>query len=172
MILKAQTIKTNTLENIIAITPIVLMVLFINLDINLNIDWNLKIDTLLIIFGNFAIAFYIASIINTKNKNHELKIENCYKELESLEKYLENLSSIDIKKPDEHLVNRYSSLINLQIDLIRNYAFIKNEHINTLKKHYASLNKELTDSNTINENFKNTILLIEKRILVIKSDIL
>ena len=70
MILKAQTIKTNTLENIIAITPIVLMVLFINLDINLNIDWNLKIDTLLIIFGNFAIAFYIASIINTKNKNH------------------------------------------------------------------------------------------------------
>lgn len=167
------TISRDTLNNIIAITPVVLMVLLINLGIDLNIKVDFKIDTFVLVLGNFAIAVYITSVLNKKSKAYELKIENCFKELVALEQYLSTLREIDnTHLQDDYLLNRHSSLINLQISLISKYSFIKKEDIEKLKKYYFRLEEELTGSSTVNQNYKNTILQFEKRILVIKSSIL
>jgi len=165
-------IKNEHIQNFIVILPIILMVIFLNLGINLNFDMNIKIDTIILVIGNLLIAVYIASVLNKRHKNYELKIENCYKELDRLEDYLKTLREMPTLIPDEGIINRHSSLVNLQISLITKYSFIKKEHIDKLKKYYSDLDKELSGSNSIDINYKNTILLFEKRILVIKSDIL
>ena len=148
------------------------MVLFINLGINLNLDLNIKADTILLVLGNFLIAVYIAGVLNKKHKNYELKIESCYKELDRLEDYLNVLREMPSLIQNEDIINRQSSLVNLQISLISKYSFIKDGHIIKLKNYYTSLDKELSGNSIIDQNYKNTILQFEKRILVIKSDIL
>jgi hypothetical protein len=162
----------DRLDSLIAITPVILMVLFLNLGINLNFDLNIKIDTIVLVFGNLLIAVYITAVLNKKHKNYELKIESCYKELDRLEDFLKILRETPPLVPNEYIINRQSSLVNLQISLISKYNFIKDGHIKKLKNYYTSLDKELTGDNTVDQNYMNTILQFEKRILVIKSDIL
>lgn len=164
-------IKTNIQENIIAITPVILMVLLLNLGINLNIDWNFKGDSFIIIIGNLLIAVYIASVINKKHKNEELKIEACFKELITLDEYVRELRETT-KIQDDSLLNRYPSLMRLTIELVSKYNFINNEDIDKLTSLMSILDSELTGDNIVNENYKNTLLQIEKRIIVTKSNIL
>ncbi len=143
------------------------MAFFFGFGIDLKID--ISLNTVILVAGNFMIAYYVASIINTKNKGQELLVERCFKELESLDEYL---NSLQTKKDDEFFINRNLSLINLQISLLNKYNFIKQEDMKKLKTYYKRLKNELTESNNIDENYKNTIMQIEKRLLVIKSNIL
>ncbi len=148
--------------------PAFLMAIFFGLGIDLDMD--IKIDTVLIVLGNFSIAYYIASIINTKNKHEELTIDRSFKEIEYLEGFLQVLLKNDIQ---EYEINKNLSFINLQISLMEKYTFIKKEDTAKLKTYYRVLNKELTgDANNIDQNYKNTISLMEKRLLVIKNNIL
>ncbi len=148
--------------------PAFLMAIFFGLGIDLNM--NIRIDTILIVLGNFSIAYYIASIINTKNKHVELMIDRSFKEIEYLEGFLQVLLKEDIQ---EYEINKNLSFINLQISLMEKYIFIKKEDTTKLKMYYRTLNQELTeDIDNINQNFKNTISQMEKRLLVIKNNIL
>ena len=164
------TIKQATIDNIIVITPIVLMVLLIN---DINISLKIKADTIILVLGNLAIAVYIASVLNKKHKNHELKLENCFKELISLEKLLQTLRTIDNTRiQDDYVLNRHTSLIRLQVRLISKYTFINKQDIEKLLQYTSKLDEELTGGSVVDSNYKNIILQFEKRILVIKSNIL
>lgn len=164
------TIKQDTIDNIIVIIPIVLMVLLIN---DVNISVNIKADTIILVLGNLAIAVYIASVLNKKYKNNELKLENCFKELISLEELLQTLRTIDNTLiQDDYILNRHTSLIRLQVSLISKYIFIDKKDIEKLLQYTSKLDEELTGDSVIDNNYKNTILQFEKRILVIKSNIL
>lgn len=164
------TIKQDTIDNIIVIIPIVLMVLLIN---DINISLNIKADTIILVLGNLAIAVYIASVLNKKYKNHELKLENCFKELISLEELLQTLRTIDNTLiQDDYILNRHTSLIRLQVSLISKYTFINEKDIEKLLQYTSKLDEELTGGSVVDSNYKNTILQFEKRILVIKSNIL
>jgi|GEM_PF-6226219 len=159
--------------NILTIVPALVMALFLTLGIDLNIIIDIKADTIILVLGNLAIAVYIASILNKGHRNYELKVENCFKELMSLEEYLKTLREMSNKLlKDDYTLNRHSSLINLQISLISKYSFINKTDINKLKEYYLQLNIELTGKDTVDQNYRNTILQFEKRILVIKSSIL
>jgi len=135
----------------------------------------IKPDTILILLGNFAIAYYIASIINQKIKKEELVIGNSFEELDYLMKLIIELRDTlqDTNKINIDTSARYISLINLQIDLIKKYSFIEDNHIKKLKQFHSKLDKYLTeDENNINMDYKKQLLFMEKRILVIKSEIL
>lgn len=164
-------IKKSTIDNIIAIVPVALMVVLVNSDFTISL--NVKADTFLLVLGNFTVAIYIASVLNKEHKKNELKIENCFKELLSLEKLIDSLRTLDdIPLQDDYALNRYTSLIRLQISLISKYPFVNEEDIKKLDDYMSSLDEELTGKEVINQNYKNTIVQFEKRILVIKSNIL
>lgn len=133
-----------------------------------------KSDSFLIVFGNLAIAIYIATIINKKNKNEELKIDSCFKEIDQLLKLIKLLRrsvNKDYQISDDSSF-RLMSLISLQIDLIKNYNFINNDHLDKLDQYYRELDQNITGSDIVSEVYLQTLLQIEKRLLVIKSDIL
>jgi len=129
---------------------------------------DISLNTILLVCGNFLIAYYVASIINTKNKSQELLLERCFKELEYLDIFLNLLQE---KITDDFTVNKNLSLISLQISLLSKYDFVKQEDTDKLTKYYRQLKNELTGS-TIENNYKNTIMQIEKRLLVVKNNIL
>jgi len=155
------------------ITAIFMAILLVLLCIKINSEVAIKPDTLLLVAGNFAIAYWISSIINKKHKNNELKISNCFDELDSLLVLINRLrETIKNEEFDDDYSLRSMSLINLQIDLIKQYPFIEDENTNTLFNEYEKLNTYLTGSTNIDDNYKHALLALEKRILVIKSQIL
>ena len=135
----------------------------------------MKIDSLIMILGNFGIAFYIAHVINKKNKNEELKIDNCFQELDHLLKLISELRC-EIQSSKEETLNdaliRFTSLIMLQIELIGKYDFINLSHKTKLTTQYSKLDIELTGDNEIDVNYKQSLLQLERTVLNIKSDIL
>lgn len=171
--------KINNQERIpleyltVLVTSIFMAIIFTILCIRTNHIISIKPDTLLLVAGNFAIAYWISSIINKKHKNNELKISNCFDELDSL---LELLNDLRITLKDNKFDDDYSfrsmSLINLQIDLVNQYSFIEKKHMDTLLEEYQKLDKFLTGQSDINDKYKLSLLNLEKRILVIKSQIL
>lgn len=166
-------INRNTIDNIIAISPVALYAIFVGLGIDLNITLDIKLDTIVLVLGNLAIALFITAVLSRRHKNQELKIENCFKELVSFEELIKELREIDnTLMQNDSFLNRITSLTRLQIELISKYPFIQENDIQTLKKWSSQLDKELTGSQTVDQNYKNTIVQIEKRILVIKSNIL
>jgi len=157
----------------ILITAIITAMILSFSCMTLNKMVTIKPDTFLIVLGNFGIAYWIASVINKKHKTDELKIHSCFEELNNLEKLISNLrETIKKEKHDDEYINRVKSLINLQIDLVSKYKFIQNEHIIKLKEEYRTLDYMLTGENQIQENYKLSLLSIEKKALVIKSEIL
>jgi hypothetical protein len=136
---------------------------------------NISANTYFVVISNFILAAGILTMINKKQKDNELKISNCFKELDSLHLLITDLRTT-LKVPndfDSDDLTRYMALINLQIYLIKNYKkFIEEEHLIKLTSYYTDLNNKLTGSNTVDDNYKYPLLLIEKRILVIKSKIL
>lgn len=148
----------------------------IHIDINFKlVPVELKYDTILNILGNFAIAIYIASIISKKQKNQELKIDNCFKELNSLlDLFKELRSSINNNNNNlEDNLIRYLALISLQIQLIKKYNFISDLYKNKLDEQYYKLDTYLTEVvDEINQDYKHSLLQLERIILNIKSDIL
>jgi len=157
----------------ILITAIITAMILSFSCMTLNKMVTIKLDTFLIVLGNFGIAYWIASVINKKHKTDELKIHSCFEELNNLEKLISNLrETIKKEKHDDEYINRIKSLINLQIDLVSKYKFIQNEHIIKLKEEYRTLDYMLTGENQIQENYKLSLLSIEKKALVIKSEIL
>ena len=144
----------------------------VELKINIKCD---MLNTLLSIGGNFIIALYIASVITKKQKDNELKINNCFQELDNLIKIIDKLRH-SIKKNnvstlDDDII-RYSSLISLQIQLINKYEYVKKEHKDNLLRHYGCLDKDLSQENNINDHYKMSLLQLERQILNIKSSIL
>lgn len=118
----------SIIDNIIAITPITIYVLLLGLGIDLNFTLDIKIDTIVLVLGNLAIAVYIAAVLNKNHRNHELKIDNCFKELVSLEALIKELRECKSTKiQNDNFLNRISSLTRLQIDLISKYPFIQGE---------------------------------------------
>lgn len=157
----------------ILITAIITAMILSFSCMTLNKMVTIKPNTFLIVLGNFGIAYWIASVINKKHKTDELKIHSCFEELNNLEKLISNLrETIKKEKHDDEYINRVKSLINLQIDLVSKYEFIQNEHIIKLKEEYRTLDYMLTGENQIQENYKLSLLSIEKKALVIKSEIL
>lgn len=167
-------ISENILNIIIIIFLLTILFFgFYDLYIKYDLNISIKLDTILIVTANLLIAYWISSIINKKHKNEELKVSNCFKELEYISDLVIELREVIKKKNlEEDNSNRFMSLLNLQIDLINKYKFINDEHKNKLTYLYQKLDIELTSENNINEEYKHTLLFIEKRILVIKSDIL
>lgn len=157
----------------IFITAIITAIILSALCVKFKSLTTVKLDTLLLIMGNFGIAYWISTVINKKHKDNELKIDNCFEELDNLLKLIIELRDIinTDKFNDDHSY-RLMSLLNLQIDLIGKYSFIDKKHQNELTKEYKKLDDKLTGSNTIDSNYKLPLLSIEKRILVIKSEIL
>lgn len=119
----------------------------------------------------------ILHILKTKN-NNELKIDNCFKELDHLLCLINELrdciSKFKSKKEElEDIKIRYLSLISLQIQLVKNYTFISKEFNDKLDEHYRGLDKSLTGDNDIDcEKYKYFSLQLEKTILNVKSKIL
>jgi hypothetical protein len=166
--------------NFILITTIYIIVLVFVFKSTIHIDLEmipleLKYDTIINILGNFAIAIYIASIISKKQKNQELKIDNCFKELDSLLDLfskLRNSIMLNNNTLEDDLI-RYLALISLQIQLINKYNFISEVYKDKLNQEYYKLNTYLTEEvDEINKNYKHPLLQLEKIILNIKSNIL
>lgn len=136
----------------------------------------LKYDTLFNFVGNLFIAMYIASVIAKKQKNVELKIDNCFKELDSLLDLLKELRNFVIANNTDNLEDnliRYLALISLQIQLVKKYNFIIQSSKDKLDEQYYELNTYLTEEvNEINQEYKYSLLQLEKTILNIKSNIL
>ena len=184
----------NRFLPILCLLPSFLLVFLLVTDFKLEIigePLSFRLDSIILVFGNLFIAIYIASVINKKHKNNELRIDTCFNELENLSVLLIELRSkiektmkanfvfnlqitsneIKLDKLEDHLI-RYTSLISLQIELINKYEFVCNDYKERLKSLYYNLQKELTSEDTIHQNYKRTILQIEKTILNIKSEIL
>ena len=148
------------------------MVILLNSDINITI--NAKIDTFALIFGNFLIAYFIAAAITKKHKDTELKITNCFKELDYLLNLVYALRT-EIKANNDTLedfIVRFDSLSSLQIELIKKYSFINSNSKRKLSDEHYKLSKSLTDDSTINDDYKIYLLRIEEIVLNIKSNIL
>lgn len=129
------------------------------------------------------IALYIASIITKKQKNQELRIDNCFKELDCLLNLINELrSSLNdnsnstndsgILQTKEDDIRRYLSLISLQIELIKKYEFISHDFKDKLFAEYYIFDGHLTGSDEINFEYKHSALQLERIILNIKSNIL
>lgn len=157
------------MSNFLSIIPALLLALFFGLGVKLNID--ISLNTILLIAGNFAIAYYIASKINLQNKHKELSIERCFKDIEIFEEYLKSAVAMDTASADEYLINKTNSFTNLLTEMLSKYSFIEKEHIEKLKGYCITLSREF-DPSGVDQNYKNTIMQIEKRLLVIKSSIL
>ncbi len=133
----------------------------------------IKPDTFLLVLGNLGIAYYISTIINKEHKDNELKVSNCFKELDSLLELVSELrQAITDNKFNDDFASRSMSLISLQISLIKRYLYIEDIHIDKLLSYYKKLNTMLTDSDEIDLNYKHQLLAIEKKVFVIKSEIL
>lgn len=157
------------------ITALVLIGLFLVFCFD-NTLFNFKLpksDSFLIVVGNFLIAYYIAQIINKKHKNEELKIHSCFNEIDQLLKLIKDLKkAIKKNKIKDDDSTRFMTLILLQIDLISNYKFVKNVHTDKLMEYYNKLDNTITGTDTVLEEYQFYLLQIEKKVLVIKSDIL
>lgn len=167
-------LSDNVLNILLALVIISLILLvFIDLYINYSNFIPIKADTFVLVLGNILIALWISIIINKKQKSDELKVSNCFEELENLSNLILELRKlVSDNEFTEDSSNRIMSLINLQIDLIKKYDFIDEENIEKLKKYYKDLDANLTNQNTIDDNYKYPLLLLEKKIYVIKSQIL
>lgn len=159
-------------NNIFPLVPAFLLVILNVADVKFQLS--IKFDTILMVIGNFAIAFYIASAINKRLKNEELQINNCFKELDFLQNLLSEIrkSVFDNNTETQDNITRLMSLIVLQIELIKKYDYIGQIHKDRLFDQYYNLNKNLTDSDTIDQNYKMSLLQLEREILNIKSSIL
>lgn len=144
------------------------LILIVNI---FDISFNLKIDSLVMVLGNFTIAYYIAKKITKSQKTEELKINNCFKELDYLQQLITELKN-GIKTKCEHDITRGISLIMLQIELIKNYSFVPYEIQEKIFNQFKLLEKQLTGEDTIDEGYMFSILQIERTILNIKSKIL
>lgn len=165
-------LTTSRFQNLLVISPVVLMVVLLNSDIHITL--NAKIDSFIILFGNFIIVYFIASSINKKHKNEELKIDNCFQELDSLLILLSDLRTAIKDNTDdlEDFIIRFDSLLSLQIELIKKYSFINDSDKEKLSDYYYALSNHLTGEDTVDENYKISLLRIEETVLNIKSDIL
>jgi len=146
---------------------------------NISIQHSIKLDSFILIFGNFLIAYYITSILSKKNKNEELLVSSCFTELDYLLQLIEelrsNLNNTEITENEalqEDILNRYTSLLILQSALIEKYKFIDNHSNEKLKNQVISLEILLTDEETPNPDYKFQLLQVERTILNIKSEIL
>lgn len=164
----------NNFYFLISLIPSFLLVFFFFTDVNFSFSTSLKFDSILIVLGNFLIAIFIASVINKEHKNVELKIDNCFKELDSLLTLFNELRQIiNENKFLEDNIIRYDGLISLQIQLIKKYNFVPLEYIEKLDKEYYQLNTFLTEEdNKIDDKYKYALLNMEYYVLNIKSCIL
>ena len=169
--------KTSRFENLLAITPAILMAILLNTDID--ISMLPKIDTILLIFGNFAIAYYISVQINKKHKNEDQLKENCFKELDYIldliSDFRDKVEEIDedTYTATEDVIVRFDSILSLQIELLKKYSFIDTKLNEQLFKHYYALNRYITENtNTIHKDYKIALLRLEETIINIKSSIL
>lgn len=167
--------KNKVYDKILPILPAIITAILITSDFDIKIDTSVKADTILLILGNFAIAYYIAVQINKKHKNEELIKDNCFKEIDFLLESFEALREAVKKSSDDDLddfIVRFDSLTSLQIDLIKKYNFISHTHKEQLSDHFYKLNKYLTDENSIHQNYKIELLRLEETLLNIKNSIL
>ena len=109
-------------------TSVILAIILAVLCVHANYSVSIKPDTLLLVGGNFAIAYWIASVINKKHKNNELKISNCFAELDSL---LLLLNKLRIAIKDD----------NFDIDDIKHHFGIDFTY-DDFKKHFYGLLEE------------------------------
>lgn len=136
-------------------------------------DLTVKVDTVLTVLGNLAIAYFIAKKITKSLKTEELKISNCFKELDYLQSFINDLRNDLNKNGTSADINRMTSLIMLQIELIKKYFFISEQSKEKIFKQFQHLEKQLTeDENKLDERYKFSLLQIERTILNIKSNIL
>ncbi|HIP35938.1 MAG TPA: hypothetical protein EYG85_03695 [Crocinitomix sp.] len=157
----------------IFMTSVIMAIILSAICIKFKSIFSIKPDTFLLVFGNFGIAYWIASVINKKHKNDELKVNSFFEELDSLLELISDLrKTINQDKFDDDYSYRSMSLINLQIDLIFKYEFIECKDTEELITKYAELNTMLTGNDKIDVEYKRILIAIEKRILVIKSEIL
>lgn len=103
---------------------------------HISITSTLKLDTIVLVIGNFVIALFIAYYIGRKNKNQELIIDNCFQELNYLLELINELR-YEIQKEEkcnffEDKSIRFIALAMLQIQLIKNYDFILESDKNEL----------------------------------------
>ncbi len=150
------------------------MVVLINAD--LQIHFSAKIDSFVIVFGNFLIAYFISISITKNLKNEELKINNCFKELDDLLDLISDLRENMLTEKNKALLEdkiiRFDSILSLQIELIKKYQFISNLHKEKLASNYYTLSKHLTNEDKVNPSYKKPLLHLEEVVLNIKSDIL
>ena len=83
-----------------------------------------------------------------------------------------SINDNDNNKLEDDLI-RYLALISLQIQLIKKYNFISDLYKNKLDEQYYELNTYLTEVvDEINQDYKHSLLQLERTILNIKSNIL
>jgi hypothetical protein len=143
---------------------------------HISITATIKLDTIILVSGNFMIALFIAYYIGRKNKNQELIIDNCFEELNYLLTLVDELRVEIQKEPRcsffEDKVTRFIALAMLQIQLIKKYDLVVEYDKNELDEKFSNLDKSLTGESNIDENIAFHLLQIESRILNIKSNIL
>ena len=146
---------------------------------NISIQHSIKLDSFILVFGNFLIAYYITSILSKKNKNEELLVSSCFTELDYLLQLIEelrtNLNDETVTTKEvylEDILNRYTSLLILQSALIEKYNFIDNSSNEKLKTQLVKLEVLLTAEDKPDEDYKFQLLQVERTILNIKSEIL
>jgi len=163
-------INKNFIDDLLEYEVCFFFFIIIFIIIVFNISFNVRLDSIILVLGNFAIAYYIAKKITKLQKTEELKITNCFKELDYLQKLIAELKN-EISKKERDL-DRIISLIMLQIELIKNYNFISEKSQNKIFAQFIHLEKQLTGENDIDEGYKFSLLQIERSILRIKSEIL
>ena len=143
----------------IFMTSVIMAIILSAICIKFKSIFSIKPDTFLLVFGNFGIAYWIASVINKKHKNDELKVNSFFEELDGLFELISDLrKTINENEFNDDYSYRSMSLINLQIDLISKYEFIEREESKELITKYAELDKMLTGNNEINQEYKMILI--------------
>lgn len=165
----------------ISFLTIVLIIIFIS---SFNIKLDFKLDSIIIVFGNFIIAMIITGYLSRKHKKDEIELDHCIKDISEIlimmkemknEIYtLNNDKDLDKSKKEslkKEIISK-SSLCEDLITMLQNHSLVNNDELESIKSIYKQLEETLTNSQLINDEWFDKILKLNRHLLKLKSSVI
>lgn len=125
------------------------------------INLEFKLDSIIVLLGNFLIAIIITGYLSKKHKKDEIELDHCIKDISEIlimmkeikeEIYIfindKNLNIEEKNSLRKEIISK-SSLIEELITMLKNHSLVNEDELNSIKSIYKQLEITLTESGSI-----------------------
>lgn len=152
-----------------------LIIMFID---KTNIEMTYKLDTVIIVVGNILIAVGVTNFLTQKNKKNEIGLDHCIKDISEILVLLKEIkietSTLESVPPFEttkEILSKISILEQLILMLENHTSLVREDDLKKVIEIQMELESVFTEKKEIQNNWFDTVLKLQRHLLLMKSNI-